>query len=382
MKVLITTDCYTFQTGGITTVVLALEKGLRERGHEVKVLALSNTRKSYREGDGYYVGSLPFPDYPEHRFTLNLKDPLVAELIAWKPDLIHMHTEFTICRLGKYISRKTGAPIVMTTHTDFEYFNFGRFRNTAFVTWLGKSWGKGVYKEAVKVVVPSVKARSFAHLLPHQDKVVVIPNGIETERYRKPVSAEEKKALFDQAGFTDNGHTLVMITRLSKEKNVIEILRYLPKLIRSVPDVQLVIVGDGPDRKHLEKFAGEHDLSKHVHFAGRIDPGEVYKYYNLGDVFVSASLFELHSMSYLEAMSVGLPLVCREDMSLRGVLDDGVNGYIYETEQEFAEKTARLLNDKELRDKMSRAAYKKADDTDVGRFIDNTLALYESVRKQ
>ena len=382
VKVLIATDCYTFQTGGITTVVLALEKGLRDKGHEVKVLALSNTGRSYKDGDSCYVGSLPFPDYPEHRFSFNLKDPLIKELIDWNPDLIHIHTEFTVCRMAKYIARKTCAPIVMTTHTDFEYFNFGRFRNTAPVTMLGKSWGKGVYKEAVKVIVPSVKAKSFAHLLPHQDKVVVIPNGIETDRYRKPFSADEKKELLDKVGFIDNGHTLVMITRLSKEKNVIEILRYMPSLIRIVPDVQLVIVGDGPDRKRLEKFTGDYDLKSHVRFTGRIDPKEVYKYYNLGDVFVSASLFELHSMSYLEAMSVGLPLVCREDMSLRGVLDDGVNGYIYETEQEFAEKTARLLNDKDLLEKMSREAYKKADETDVGHFIENTLALYESVRKQ
>lgn len=379
MKVLIATDCYTFQTGGITNVVLSLEKGLRDRGHEVKVLALSNTGKSYRDGDSYYVGSLPFPDYPEHRFSLNLKDPLVSELIAWNPDIIHLHTEFTICRMAKYIARKTGTPIVMTTHTDFEYFNFGRFRNTAFVTWLGRSWGKGVYKEAVRVIVPAQKAAGFAHLLPHQDKVVVIPNGIMTERYRKPVSDDEKKALMEAAGFTDNGHTLVMVTRLSKEKNVIEILEYMPPLIKAVPDVQLLIVGDGPDRKRLEKFVLENGIKEHVHFEGRIDPDEVYKYYNLGNVFVSASLFELHSMSYLEAMSVGLPLVCREDMSLRGVLDDGVNGYIYETEQEFVEKTSKLLEDAELRGKMSRAAWAKADATDVSHFIDNTLALYDSV---
>ncbi len=74
-----------------------------------------------------------------------------------------------------------------------------------------------------------------------------------------------------------------------------------------------------------------------------------------------------------------MPLVCREDMSLRGVLDDGVNGYIYETEQEFVEKTSKLLEDAELRGKMSRAAWAKADDTDVGHFIDRTLALYDSV---
>ena len=379
VKILLATDCYTFQTGGITTVVVSLEKGLREKGHEVKVLALSNTHKSYRDGDSYYLGSLPFPDYPEHRFTFNLKDPLVKELIEWNPDLIHMHTEFTICRIGKYIAHKTNTPIVMTTHTDFEYFNFGRFRNTKFVTALGKSWGKGVYKEAVKVIVPSIKAKSFAHLLPHQDKVIVIPNGIETERYRKPFSAQEKQVLMDKLGFTDNGHTLVMITRLSKEKNVMEILQYMPALLKAVPDAQLLLVGDGPDRKRLQKFSADNNLNAHVRFTGRIDPSDVYKYYNLGDVFVSASLFELHSMSYLEALSVGLPLVCREDMSLRGVLEDGENGYMYETQSEYVTKTARLLTDKELHKQMHIKALAKADDTDVSRFIENSEKLYMSV---
>ena len=53
MKILITSDCYAFQTGGVASVVLSLEHGLRALGHEVKVLALSNSRRSFREGETY-----------------------------------------------------------------------------------------------------------------------------------------------------------------------------------------------------------------------------------------------------------------------------------------------------------------------------------------
>ncbi len=60
MKVLLATDCYTFQTGGVTNVVLSLESGLRRKGCEVKVLALSNTHKSYKEGESFYIRSSPF----------------------------------------------------------------------------------------------------------------------------------------------------------------------------------------------------------------------------------------------------------------------------------------------------------------------------------
>ena len=82
MKTLITSDCYAFQTGGVASVVLSLEHGLRALGHEVKVLALSNSRRSFREGETCYVRSFPFVFYPEQRRSLALHDPLLDELKA------------------------------------------------------------------------------------------------------------------------------------------------------------------------------------------------------------------------------------------------------------------------------------------------------------
>ena len=378
MKILFATDCYIFQTGGITTVILALENALRQMGHEVKVLALSNSFRSYREGERYFIRSFRFPDYPEHRATFAVHDPLLEELTAWKPDVVHIHTEFTAGHLGKIIARRTGAPVIMTNHTNFEYFNFGRFRDTAIVKKAANIFGKKVYKDANMVIVPSEKARAFPHITPVADKVKVVPNGVTLERYRIPVSSDELNDLFRQAGFENNGYTLVMVTRLSPEKNVMEILRYMPGLLSELPKVQLLIVGDGPQHKKLKDFCSENHLDRHVHFTGRIPPEDVYRYYRMGDLYVSASTFELHSMSYLEAMTCGLPLVCREDQSLIGVLQDGSNGFIYRNEQEYIDGISRILQDPALKEQMSRQSMLQAEAFSDRRFAERMLELYHA----
>ena len=377
MKILLATDCYLFQTGGVTNVVLSLENGLRKKGCEVKVLALSNSSRSYKEGDSYFIRSIRFPDYPEHRISFAMHDPLLDELAQWDPDIIHIHTEASAGWMAKAIAEKKGKPIVMTTHTDFEYFIFGRFRHTKPVQMLGRALGSLTYRQAEAVIVPAEKARSFAHLQPFADRVVVIPNGIQLERYQRPFSPDEKNALCNRYGLSGNGHTLVMVTRLSREKNIMEVLRYFPALLRELPDAQLVIVGEGPYRKRLESFCAKNRLNECVRFTGRIPP--VYRYYGLGDIFVSASTFELHSMSSLEAMACGLPLVCREDPSLIGVLDDGENGLIYRNEQEFVSAVARILGSDTLRSRMREKALLRAEETSNQRFVERTLALYQSV---
>ena len=379
MKVLLATDCYLFQTGGVTSVVTSLENGMRKNGCEVKVLALSNSNRSYREGDSYFIRSHRFPDYPEHRFSLAMHDPLLDELAEWNPDIIHIHTEATAGWMAQIIAKKTKTPVVMTTHTDFEYFMFGRFRGLPILKTLFGVWGKRAYRMAEKVIVPAEKARDVPHLRPLRDKVVVMPNGIQLDCYQKPVSPDEKSELFSRYGLRDNGYTLVMVTRLSKEKNIMEILQYFPDLLRVLPEAQLVIVGEGPDRKRLETFCNRNNLTGRVCFTGRVPPEEVYRYYAMGDVFVSASTFELHSMSYLEAMACGLPLVCREDSCLRGVLENGENGFSYRDEQEFIDAVRRILESDALCEQMSTEALRRAETAGNQYFVERTLALYRSV---
>lgn len=379
MKILIASDSYCFTTSGVANVVIALAEGLRGRGYDVKVLTLANGGTSYREGDDYFIRSCPSLFFSEIRFSFARTDPLLDELIRWKPDLIHLHTEASVARMARTIAAAARAPIIMTAHTDYTYFAFGRFHTARPVCALMRALGKRVYGNAAEVTVPSEKARSFPQLQAVADRIALIPNGIKLEQYQKPVSPEEKAALFRRWNLTDNGCTLVMITRVSPEKNIMEILRFLPALFRMVPKAQLLIVGDGPDRKRLEGYCKSALLSERVRFTGMIPSEEVYRYYDMGDVFVSASLFEVHSLSYLEAMACGLPLVCREDTCLRGVLDHGENGFIYRTEQEFVQSVGKIIGDRALKERMRENALRKAEAFSDRRFVERMAEEYEKV---
>lgn len=382
MKILMASDCYIYQTGGVTNVVLSLVRGLRKNGHDVRVLALSNSSESYKDDYNYFIGSVPAFYYPEQRLSLIRNNTLLGELIAWNPDIIHLHTEGSILHMARMIAKATNTPTVMTAHTDYAHFIFGEFRETLPVKLLANGFGKFAYDWSSAIIAPSEKARDFPALQPVRDRVHVIPNGIEIQRYQKEVSKERKKELIEKCGFIDNGQIMVVISRVSKEKNIRELIRYMPQLLKKVPGAQLLVVGDGPDRSRLEAQCSTGELATHVRFIGRVDPDEVYNYYAIGDIFLSASTFEVHSMSYLEALSCGLPIVCREDRSIEGVILHGENGFIYRTENEFIDYVSRLLNDPELRVKTSKNAVQRAERFTDDICVQRTFALYKEVLDQ
>ncbi|MBO4898492.1 MAG: glycosyltransferase [Clostridia bacterium] len=377
MKILIATDGYKYNTGGVTASILALCSGLRRKGHEVKILSPSNCLKSFRDGDDYFIKSVPAFYYPDMRIALSINDPLLKELEAWHPDIIHAQTEGSAYIMAKRIMKRCGAPLIMTCHTDYAHFVFGRLKGFPPVKAIMCGTGKILYHNADKVIAPSQKASDFAFLHSMQERMAVIPNGMELEKYQKTMSASERGALRKSLGIDDNTKVLVSVCRLSKEKNIRELIAFLPSLINKMPDVKLLLVGDGPDRSYLEKQTEKLNLKDNIIFTGRVPAEDVWRYYNLGDVFVSASTFEVHSMSYLEALSQGLPMLCRADDALTGVLEHGYNGMIYHSREEFAEFAQRMLCDDSLRENMKQNSLKKAKDFSSDAFADSVLQLYK-----
>ena len=118
-------------------------------------------------------------------------------------------------------------------------------------------------------------------------------------------------------------------------------------------------------------------VEDNVVFAGRIPVEDIWRYYALSDVFVSASVAEAHSMSNLEAIAHGLPLLCHEDEALDGVLDNGYNGFAYNTREEFVDCACKLLNDEELRKSMGEASLKKAEDFSTEKIAMSAVRIYE-----
>lgn len=379
MKILIASDAYKKQTNGVTNMVVTLAEELRQRGHEVKVLALSDTHSSFREGDDYYISSFSSPIYPDARQSLVLRNRLLRELRRWNPDIIHIHTEFSASRMAKHLAHVNHTPYVMTSHTDYGKFIQPVLHSRRLIRRVIKLWSYFAYHNARVLTVPSEKGRDITRGYRLNCPVVVIPNGIRLEKFKRALSDEERAALFAKYGLRDNGKLLVSVSRLSREKNLEEIVGYMPELLRRDPEIQLLIVGDGPDRNHLEECVRSLGLENSVVFTGRIPPDEVYRYYHMGSIFVCASNFEVHSLTYLEAMSCSLPLLCRDDPCLADVMEEGVNGFVYHTEREFIDHALNILGDTTLRRSLAEGALRKSDDFSVSRYADRTLALYEKI---
>ena len=377
MKVLVATDCYVFNMGGVTASVLALCTGLRRCGHEVKVLTLSNKHHSFRNGNDYYIQSFPAFYYPGMRISFARQDPLLQELKDWHPDIIHVQTEGSVYRFSLDIMRHCQIPLVMTCHTDYAYFVFGRFCTCLPVRAVMRTLGRWIYRPAARVIAPSGKAAQFPVLQPIHNCVTVIPNGMETEKYQARFSNEERRAFRNSLGFDVSARVLVTVTRLSAEKNLQELISYFPELIKENQNVKLLIVGDGPYRGRLERLTKKRKLQESILFTGRIPAEEVWRYFSAGDVFVSASRFEVHSMSYLEALANGLPLLCRSDDALEGVLEHGKNGFVYHSQEEFTTFALRLLCNDVLRSSMALCSAQKADDFSCDAFAAAVLRVYE-----
>ena len=379
MKILLVTDAYKHLTNGVAIVVKTLESAYREMGHEVRVLTVSGDSKGHIEDNVFYMPAYKVPLYPDFRVSLVRRHPFLDYLIRWKPDIVHIHSEASARRMAMSVAKAVGAPVIMTWHTDYAKFAFHQFGSLPPVKFAASSLMKVLYRDAAITTVPSYKAKGIMDGYNVGLKNTVIPNGIDLARFQKEPDSAEAAAIRKKFRIAPDRKILVILSRLSAEKNISELLYFFPPLLRRDPKLHLLIAGTGPDTEHLKQLSQKLLLTKRVTFTGFVEPEETYKYYKLGVAFMSASTFEMHSLTYLEAMACGLPLICRDDPCLQGVLDDGENGFIYRDRDEFVEKTLRLVSDDDLRRRMSEKALERSLCFSNETFAKNMLKLYEDV---
>ena len=105
MKILITSDLFTTATNGVVTSLKNLWEELKAKGHDVRILTFSENVHSHRDGDVYYIRSMPFAVYPNVRMPLAYRHELVKELIEWKPDIVHSQCEFFSYQFAQSIDK-------------------------------------------------------------------------------------------------------------------------------------------------------------------------------------------------------------------------------------------------------------------------------------
>ncbi|MBE6023360.1 MAG: glycosyltransferase family 4 protein [Cellulosilyticum sp.] len=352
MRILITTDAFTPVVNGVVTSTLNLYKQLKEHGHDVKILTLAHGGPSHVEGDVYYISSIGINIYPNARVTMKFRDHYIHEIVEWKPDVIHSQTEFCTFLFARKIARKLDIPVVHTYHTLYQDYTAYFTKHETIGQKLVIGFSKTLLNHVDGVIVPTEKTKRILEGYGIKEDIQVIPNGIELDAFKKQITDEEKKALKQSLDIDPSHRIIVTVGRLGVEKNVDELLEGMRLYLDKRQDITLVIVGDGPYKEALEQHTRELGIENHVVFTGMIEARRVYQYYQLGEIFVSASNSETQGLTYIEALANGLPIVCKKDECLFGVLEDDYNGYMFETPQEMVERVEQLLENSELYNKV------------------------------
>ena len=381
MKVLITTDLYTTETNGVVTSIKNLKEALTERGHEVRVLTVSENRESYTKGDDeYYIKSLSLEwVYPNVRMPYSYHNDIIKEIIEWKPDIIHSQCEIFSMRFAKIIARKTKAPIVHTYHTMYEDYVGYVIPFERLGKWAVKFLSNKLLNKVSIVVAPTRKVENMLKEYGLKKELHVVPTGISLDKHRETMEDEERLARRRALGIADDEFVLISLGRLGNEKNTEELINFFANVQKKHPNTRLLIVGDGPNRANLEKMTLELGLKEKIIFTGMVEPAEVQKYYKLGDLYVSASTSETQGLTYAEAAANKLPLLCREDPVLKDVIVNGQNGYEYTNEDDFERSLEFIINNPEWRTKAGVESNIIADSFDKHTFAESIEELYKSL---
>ncbi|AEV30639.1 glycosyltransferase [Sphaerochaeta pleomorpha str. Grapes] len=382
MKILITTDLYSVSTNGVVTLVNNLFDELRSKGHDVRVLTLSWDCSSFVQDKVYYIRAFSLDRiYPELRGSLAVFDRLSDELIEWKPDVIHSQCEFFTFRFARHISKRTDSPIVHTYHTLYENYVGYIISNKLIGKNLVRMYSKQCLRHVSAVIAPSTITSTVLKGYGVEQNISIIPPGIALEQHQQRSTEEEIQELRYRYRIAENAFVMLYLGRLGVEKNIDELMIAFSWFVDERPDTVLFIVGDGPARGGLEDWAEHLHINDNVVFAGAVPQHEVHRYYQIADVFVSASTSETQGLVYVEAAANGLPLVCRKAPCLQGIIAEGENGFVFETVKEFETAVLCFQNDRIFRNKASDCSRDIARRFDKRHLADAVERVYQSVTK-
>jgi 1,2-diacylglycerol 3-alpha-glucosyltransferase len=366
MRIGIFTDAYLPSISGLVTSELMLKEALEKMGHEVYVVTVNVEELKYKydkENKVIYVPGVPTKIY-DTRLTTFYNPRAFNQIRKWKLEIIHTQTEFSVGTFGRIVAKQLDIPLVHTYHTMYEdyiyYLTKGYFDKPSkkLVEYLTKFYCDTTVSQ---LIVPTKKIYNIFKEKYNPGEIInIIPTGIDVERFSKNnINKEELNRLIKKYEL-ENSFVIGSVSRLGKEKDVDKLIIEFSKLIDKIPNIKLLLVGDGPDKKYLKDLTKELKISKNVIFVGKVPIEKVQIYYHLMDVFSTFSTTETQGLTVLEALASSKPVVAIKDDSFEGVIKNNVNGYLFTRNIDFNNYICKLYNDKLLYKKLVEGSYKTA----------------------
>jgi phosphatidylinositol alpha-mannosyltransferase len=355
-----------FKGGGVQECVLALQKELSKRGHQVYIITPTPREVPAKIpnsiillGSAANVKSF----HTTAQVAASVNTELVDEALEkYKFDILHFHEPW-VPILSRQILSRSQSKNIATFHAKLPDTVMSRTIERVITPYT-----RSILKYLDSLTAVSEAAAEYVHSLT-EDHVQIIANGIDLKHYR-PAKVSRRRA-----------KTIVYIGRLEKRKGVKYLLKAYKKLLVTVPDAKLIIAGDGVDRQKLEDSVRNWPAGQ-VDFLGFISDKQKLKLLQTADVFCSPARYgESFGIVLLEAMACQTPLVAGDNPGYASVMTGVGQESLVDPKQtdEFAAKLESFLIDKSLRQDWQKWAKDYVKQFSYKNIVDQYEQLYKQL---
>jgi len=389
-------DAYWPRVNGVTVSVDSYSRALIKAGHEVLIIC-----SSYPEGlnlpvspfhtaqgeEGLKIVRVPsmpaFVTKEDRIAKINKFYWVLKQVDSFRPNIIHINTEFVIAEFGFLYALAYNVPAIYTFHTMWEDYGPNYF--PMFPPFLVKFVIRGVLKNILnrsyRVIVPTTQIDEVVHKYKPRTVTCLLPTGIEPELFDhdESESAVFREKMEEQFPLLKGKRILLFAGRIVKEKNLSFLLRILPAILEKNPDAVLLFVGNGPDLDYFKDEARGAGLEEKTVFTGYMERRELALVYTIAEIFVFPSLTDTQGLVTLEAMLSGTPVVAIGALGTLQVMGGDNGGFmVKDNAGEFTARVLDLLGDPELRRRKSMEAKMHARSWSIEELTKRLVVFYET----
>ncbi len=381
MNIGIFTDTYYPHVNGVATSIKMLEEQLRKRGHNVYIFTTSNPLVKEPNSNVFRLPSMPFVFLPTYRIAFFYSPKLLFKMKKFNLDIIHTQTEFSIGIFGKIASEFLKIPVVHTYHTMYEDYVHYIAKGHLISPKMAQRFSRIFCNRAKIVIAPTQKTKDSLLNYGVKRPIEIVPTGITLEKFLKDADNNQISAIKNELHINQNDFVILFLGRVAKEKSIDVLISQMPDILNKISNAKLLIVGDGPYVNVLKNLADELKVSNSIIFSGQVAWENINLYYKLADVFVTASTSETQGLTYIEAMASKIPVIAKNDGSIKNLIEDKKNGYVFDNPNELPNIIAKIKNNPDEKLKIIDCAIDKIKDLSAEKFAESVEKIYLSLIK-
>lgn len=372
-------DSYKPYISGITNYVDINKRHLELAGHEVFVFTFGDL--DFKDSEAGVIRSRGVA-LSDSGFYLSVRYSRAARKLLQTMDIVHVHHPFLSGRLALRYCHPLNIPIVYTNHTRYDLYAQAYLPLMPDQVSLGLLQAYMPYfcKAMDLVITPSAGMEKVLRELNVEGNIEVVPNGVDLKKFNTAIPLS--RADF---GYTEKDILLVYAGRIALEKNIPFLLQSFGGIAQALPNTNLLLIGSGVHQyeEEIRSLVGNLGLTQRVRLTGRISYDQLPAYLAMCDLFVTASITEVHPLSVIEAMGTGLPIMGIHSVGVGDIVQEGVTGFLATHDlPSFTAKLTRLCLDLNLRAQMSDSARKASSIYAIERTTSLMLHLYEKLAKE